>query len=120
VLIPTAVVAGAALAIGNALADLERDEASGVISIATSLGPERAWRLQVALLATVGLAAVGTSVLLDATISQLAVVAVAALVPLAAALAGRGRSAAGRERAWEAQAVGVAVLGAAWLWVAMT
>src|SRR4029078_9421776 len=57
VLIPTAVAAGAALAIGHAIAALARDEASGVTSIATALGAERAWRAQVVLLIAVGLAA---------------------------------------------------------------
>ena len=119
VLIPTAVVAGAALAIGNALADLERDEASGVTSIATALGAERAWRVQGGLLIVVGVAAVLSAALIGATAVQLAVVGVAALVPIAAATAGRGHSARGRERAWEGEAVGVAVLSVAWLWIAV-
>jgi hypothetical protein len=38
---------------------------------------------------------------------------------LIAAIASRGLSPVGRERAWEAEAVGVAVLGVAWLWVAL-
>jgi 4-hydroxybenzoate polyprenyltransferase len=119
VLIPTAVAAGAALAIGNAIADLERDEASGVTSIATALDAERAWRAQVVLLGAVGLAAFVSAAVLGATPGQLAIVAVAAVVPFAAALAGRGRSPGGRERAWEAEAVGVALLAVAWIWVAM-
>jgi 4-hydroxybenzoate polyprenyltransferase len=119
VLIPTAVAAGAALAIGNAIADLERDEASGVTSIATALDAERAWRAQVVLLGAVGLAAFVSAAALGATPGQLAIVAVAAVVPFAAALAGRGRSPGGRERAWEAEAVGVALLAVAWIWVAM-
>jgi 4-hydroxybenzoate polyprenyltransferase len=119
VLVPVAVVAGAALAIGNASADLERDRASGVTSIATALGAERAWRVEAALLGAVGLVALVSAVVIGATAGQLAIVGVAALVPVGAALAGRGRSPAGRERAWEAEAVGVALLGVAWLWVAM-
>jgi geranylgeranylglycerol-phosphate geranylgeranyltransferase len=119
VLIPTAVVAGAALAIGNALADFERDQASGVVSIATALGAERASRLQGALLIVVSVVAVASAVLVGATAGQLTVVGIAALMPIAAATAGRRRSPVGRERAWEVQAVAVAVLGAAWLWVAV-
>ena len=41
-LLPAAVLAGAALAIANARADLERDAAAGVASVATALGAERA------------------------------------------------------------------------------
>lgn len=119
VLIPTAVAAGAALAIGNAIVDLERDEATGVTSIATALGAVRAWRAQVVLLGAVGLAAFVSAAVLAATPGQLAIVGVAAVVPVAAALAGRGRSPVGRERAWEAEAIGVALLAVAWIWVAM-
>jgi 4-hydroxybenzoate polyprenyltransferase len=119
VLIPTAVAAGAALAIGNAIADLERDEASGVTSIATALGAERAWRAQVVLLIAVGLAALVSAAVLRATLAQLAIVALAAVLPVAAAVAGRGRSPGGRERAWEAEAIGVALLAVAWIWVAI-
>ena len=43
ILLPTAVVAGAALAIANARADVDRDAAAGVTSVATALGPDRAW-----------------------------------------------------------------------------
>jgi hypothetical protein len=67
----------------------------------------------------VGLAAFVSAAALGATPGQLAIVAVAAVVPFAAALAGRGRSPGGRERAWEAEAVGVALLAVAWIWVAM-
>ena len=59
ILVPAAVAAGAALAIGNARADLERDTASGVASIATALGSRRAWMVQVAIMAAVGAVAAG-------------------------------------------------------------
>jgi 4-hydroxybenzoate polyprenyltransferase len=119
VLIPTAVAAGAALAVGNALADLERDEASGVDSIATALGAQRAWLVQLALLSGVGFVAVASAAIQGASPAQVAMIALAAVLPVLASIAGRGRSPSGRERAWEAQAIGVALLGAAWLWVAM-
>ena len=119
VLVPAAIAAGAALAIGNARADAEADQASGVASIATALGPRRAWALEVAILLVVGVVAVASAALMDGSTGKVAVVAVAALVPLGAVLASRDRTPGGRERAWEAEAIGVAALGAAWLWVAV-
>jgi 4-hydroxybenzoate polyprenyltransferase len=119
VLVPTAIAAGAALAIGNAFADLERDEASGVESIATRLGAERAWVVVVAVLAGAGVAALVSAAAWGATAAQLTIVGLAALLPVAAALASRGLTPAGRERAWEAEAVGVALVGVAWMWVAL-
>jgi 4-hydroxybenzoate polyprenyltransferase len=119
VLVPAAIAAGAALAIGNARADLERDVAGGVVSIATALGAGAAWALQVALLVAVGLAAVVSTAVSGAPTSQIVLVGAAALVPTLAAIGSRGLSPAGRERAWEAAAVGVAAMGVAWLWVAL-
>ena len=119
VLVPAAVAAGAALAIGNARADLERDEASGVASIATRLGPEAAWVVQVALFGGIGAVALLSAGLSGATSAEGLLVGLAALVPLIAAIGSHGLSPAGRERAWEAEAIGVAALGVAWLWVAL-
>ena len=48
-LVPMAVLAGAALAIANARADLERDVAAGTVSVATRLGLEGSWRLHAGL-----------------------------------------------------------------------
>jgi 4-hydroxybenzoate polyprenyltransferase len=121
ILVPAAVAAGAALAIGNARADLERDRASGVRSIATALGPRKAWAAEVVILALVGILAVASSavVLSGAASGQLVLVAVAGLVPVVAAVVSRDFTAAGRERAWEIEAIGVALLGVIWLWVAV-
>jgi 4-hydroxybenzoate polyprenyltransferase len=119
VLVPAAVAAGAALAIGNARADLERDEASGVASIATRLGSEAAWVVQVVLFGGIAAAAMLSAGLSGATSAQSLLVGLVALVPLIAAAASRRLTPAGRERAWEAEAVGIAVLGVAWLWVAL-
>ena len=85
-LVPAAVAAGAALAIGNARADAERDVASGVESIATALGPRRAWLTQVLILAAVGAVAVASAAIVEATITQLALVAGAALVTVVASV----------------------------------
>ncbi|HEX5013910.1 MAG TPA: UbiA family prenyltransferase [Candidatus Limnocylindrales bacterium] len=119
VLIPAAVAAGAALAIGNARADRERDVASGVASIATVLGAERAWAIEVALIVTVGAVAVISAGAAGASVGRVAIVGLAALVPIAAVLGSANLEPSGRERAWEAEAVGVALLAVVWVWVAV-
>jgi 4-hydroxybenzoate polyprenyltransferase len=120
VLVPAAVAAGAALAIGNAHADLERDRSSGVASIATTLGAERAWALGVALFGGIGVVALVAAAVMGASAAQLTVIGIAGLVPFLAALTSRGLAPGGRERAWEIEAIGTAVLGAVWVWVAVT
>jgi len=117
ILLPAAVVAGTALAIANARADLERDAAAGLISVAGRLGPERAWLVHAALLAVVVVVALATlwrsGVALPA-----AGLAIGASLVIAIGVGwarGPGTSAARRERAWEIEAVGVACLAAAWL-----
>jgi 4-hydroxybenzoate polyprenyltransferase len=119
ILVPAATAAGAALAIGNARADAERDAASGVESIAIALGPRRAWTVQVAILAAVGTVASASAALAGATVGQVALIGGAALIPVLASIASRDVSPDARERAWEVQAVGIAALGIAWLWVAL-
>jgi 4-hydroxybenzoate polyprenyltransferase len=116
ILLPAAVLAGAALAIANARADVERDVAAGVVSVATRLGPERSWVVHAGLLALVvalaitTLAATGTAPLtiwlgaIDATL----------VIALGVAIGHRADSAR-RERAWELEAVGVGLLAAVWL-----
>jgi 4-hydroxybenzoate polyprenyltransferase len=119
VLLPAAVAAGAALAIGNARADLERDGAAGVASVATALGSFGSWAVQAALFAAIGVVAAASLVARGAPLGQVGLVALASLIPVVATLLSRDLSPAGRERAWEAEAVGVAILAVAWLWVAL-
>jgi 4-hydroxybenzoate polyprenyltransferase len=119
VLVPAAVAAGAALAIGNARADAERDAATGVASIAIALGPLRAWAIQVAILATVAVVAVGSAIAAGATVAQLVLIGVAALVPALAAAVSRGLGPPALERAWEVEAIGVAAVAVVWVWVAV-
>jgi hypothetical protein len=64
VLLPVAVVAGAALAVANALADLERDERAGTETVATILGTGRARRAGALLQAAVVVAALGSALAL--------------------------------------------------------
>ena len=115
VVIPAAVIAGAALAIANARADEDRDRAAGIESIATRLGARRSWWISAILFAIVVGVAVVT--LVAGSPGPIAVVAVASAGALIAAglAAGRSLDAGRRERAWEIQAIGVALLAAGWL-----
>jgi 4-hydroxybenzoate polyprenyltransferase len=115
VLVPVAVVAGAALAIGNALVDVERDRAAGVSSIAVALGPARTWQVGAILLAAIWVAAVGSAGAAGAGAMAVVGLAVVGAVPVLAALVGRTAPTATRERVWQAEAIGLAVLAALWL-----
>lgn len=118
VLIPAAMLAGAALAIANARADVEVDRASRTESVATVLGLGRSWWVASGLLAVVVALAFWTALEPDAPApphpQSVVVLGIATLVLVAGVAMGLG-NAARRERAWELQAVGVAVLAAGWL-----
>lgn len=115
VLLPTAVLAGTALALANAAVDVERDRAAGLESVATRLGRARATALNLALLAVVWLLALTTLALAG----QLLPWGLMALAGGGAAVVGwrwlGADNPATRERGWEAEAVGVALLAAGWL-----
>jgi 4-hydroxybenzoate polyprenyltransferase len=114
-LVPVAVVGGAALAIANARADVERDRAAGTDSVAVRLGPDRSWLLNACLLVGVLAAAAGTLLARgEGPTGALAAAVVASLVVLAGIVLGRGDRMR-RERAWELEAIGLALLAAAWL-----
>ncbi len=115
-LVPVAVAAGAALAVANALVDVERDRAAGVSSIATSLGAERAWAVQACLVVAIAVVAVVSAAILGAPSGRVWLVAAAGCVPIVGAGLGRGGGAARRERAWQLEAVGIAAVGVAWIW----
>jgi 4-hydroxybenzoate polyprenyltransferase len=115
VLVPAAVLAGAALAIANSLVDVERDLAAGIQSVSTALGPAAAWLVHCLLIIVVGVAALMSVGPLGGSLAGAVVVGVLAMLPTGAALAGRGGGAARRERAWEVEAVGLALLAVAWL-----
>jgi 4-hydroxybenzoate polyprenyltransferase len=115
VLLPTAVVAGAALAIANALADAERDLEAGVDSVAIRLGPILAWRVNAVLLAAVVAAALVTLGGAGPPVGPvLAAIGASAVIGLGVVI-GRHGDTVRRERAWELEAVGVGALAAAWL-----
>jgi 4-hydroxybenzoate polyprenyltransferase len=114
ILIPMAVLAGAALAIANALADMDADRASGTQSVATWLGAERAWWVGAALMAaavTLGLAFIGR--IGWSTVTWALVEVGTALVVLGLIL-GRGAAVA-RRRGWELEAIGAAMAVTGWV-----
>ena len=115
ILIPVAVVAGAALAVANARADEVRDRAADTVSVATSLGGRRSWLVEVGLLAVVVGAAVVTLLVGGAGIVALGAAALATGVIVVGLAVGRSDDPAHRERSWEIEAIGVALLAAAWL-----
>ncbi len=115
VLLPVAVLAGAALAVANARADMERDTAAGIDSVAIRLGSAGAWGIHAALLAMVVVAALVTVIAAASTPWAIALVAGASGVVVVGVALGRVGDARRRERAWELEAVGVGLLAAAWL-----
>ena len=115
ILLPVAVIAGVALAVANARADVERDAAAGVDSVATRLGNERAWAVNAALLSVVVLLAAVTLVNHGApALAMLGALGAGVVIGIGVVL-GRHADSAGRERSWELEAVGVGFLAAAWL-----
>lgn len=112
ILIPMAVLAGAALAVANALADLGADRASGTRSVATWLGAERAWWAGCILMgAAVGLGLIFIDRVGWSTATWVLVVAGTTLVVVGLVL-GRGEA---RRRAWELQAIGAAIAATGWV-----
>jgi 4-hydroxybenzoate polyprenyltransferase len=117
ILVPVAILAGAGLALGNGLADLERDEAAGVATAVVALGRGRAWLIHTAaLLAVVVLAwAIGPGRPGGEAALWPVVTALGSALVAGGVLLERGGSAARRERGWELEAVGIAALGMAWV-----
>ena len=123
VLLPVAVLAGAALAIGNTLVDVERDRAAGISSIAVALGPDRAGRTGIALVGAVWALAWSSPVVAGASWQAVVAVAGVGLVPLGATvvafLRARESPSARRERLWQVEALGLAGLVAVWMGVVL-
>jgi 4-hydroxybenzoate polyprenyltransferase len=115
ILVPVAVLAGAALAIANALADLERDTEAGVDSIARRLGRGRAWLTHAVLLGIVIVAALASLSAAGGPPAALLGATGGAIVIAVAAGLGRVGGPRRRQRAWEGEAVGLAVLAVAWI-----
>jgi 4-hydroxybenzoate polyprenyltransferase len=110
-----AVVAGAALALANAFVDVARDRRSGVVSIATYLGAGRTLFVNAALLSIIDIVAVASSVAVAGATPLLLVEAGGSGLGLVGLGLAAARSYQGRAVVWEMQAVGIVVLGSAWL-----
>jgi 4-hydroxybenzoate polyprenyltransferase len=115
VLIPLAVVAGAALAVANALADLERDRTAGTETVATALGIDRAQRLGAGLIATAAIVAIGSAIALGGSPGWIIVAVAGAVIALAGVRRGWSGSARSRQRSWELQGLGAGLLAAGWV-----
>lgn len=115
VLLPAAVAAGAALALGNQLEDLAADAVAGIDSTARRLGPRNAWLVMAALYAGVAVAAASSLAALDARGPGVGVAAIGIGV-IALGVAGARRGVASLRRlAWELQAAGMGILAAGWI-----
>ena len=120
VLLPCAVLAGAAIAIANASADVEVDLASGAASVAVRLGLARAWWVHTCLLGlavAVVLIALATS---DPAIGAVVGAVAGLLVVVAGGILGatvgpRHATPRQRELGWELEAVGLGIVATAWL-----
>jgi len=115
VLVPLGAVAGAALAIGNALVDVDRDRAAQTPTPAVALGPTRAWRALASLHSVVSAVALASLLLLGGSGPGILIALAGVIVSWGGVFLDRGESAAIRERGWELQAVGVAMLAAGWV-----
>jgi len=114
VLIPTAIVAGAALAFANLLADVERDRVAGVTTAATRLGPGRTWLVCATLYAVVVIVAATALIVLRGTGPGLAAAAVGCAAIVIGLLLAR-RPIRRAELAWEIEAVGTGLLAVGWV-----
>ena len=114
--IPVGILAGAGLAIGNGLADEQRDVSAGIRTVAVSLGRRRAWLVHgLALAAAVALAILSLRIAGagDGWLPPTMLPAIALIGAGAVLLASPGEAL--RERGWELEALGVAGLGLVWL-----
>lgn len=114
-IVPLALLAGAVLAVANALADIARDRQAGAASIATILGRDRAIAADAAGLALLQLVVVASSVL----VGIVGAAVPAELAGVALGWVGLRLSASPNEQVarlgWEVQAVGIVAMGAGWL-----
>ncbi len=114
-LIALGALAGAALAIANGLADLDADAAAGGGGLALQLGRRTSWRLLVVFQTALVLLAIGVMIAGRPGLTSILPLALAIPVTALGVVASHATEAAVRERGWEAQAVGVALLAVAWL-----
>ncbi len=115
VLVPIAMLAGAALAVANAVADLEHDRDAGTETVATSLGLGRARRIGAGLQGLVIVAGLGSAAAFGGEAEWIALAATGSLIIVIGLALGWSDRPPIRRRAWEVQAVGVGIIAAGWL-----
>jgi len=131
-LVPIAMLAGAALLVGNGVVDVERDALAGKATLAVRIGRRPAWLAHAAAFLIAVLAVLALAPTVPATVTSVAgssdmdvVAAFRALrslgVPLGALAIVAGVELLGaarpslRERGWELEGIGTAVVGLGWL-----
>ncbi len=114
VLIPTAAIAGAAIAVGNGLVDVDRDRAARTLTPAVVLGPRRAWRALASLHAVVAGVALASIPALGGGGPGILVAATGVIVAGAGVGVARGPDPVVRERGWRLQAIGLATVAVGW------
>ncbi|HEX7490801.1 MAG TPA: UbiA family prenyltransferase [Candidatus Limnocylindrales bacterium] len=110
-----AVVAGAALALANAYADVEADTRAGIQSVATLLGPSRTLFVNGLLVAAVDAVAVTATLAVGAAPTVLLALAAGCALALGGLSLAAGKGDRWRPLLWEVQAAGFALAGGAWL-----
>ncbi|HYM82966.1 MAG TPA: UbiA family prenyltransferase, partial [Candidatus Dormibacteraeota bacterium] len=112
--LPAGGLAGAAIALGNALVDPEADRLAGLSTPVVVVGERAAWVIALAALAgTIG-TAVGSLVAQDVAPWLLAAAVASGTLAVAGLALVRSVGRDRRERGWELEAVGLALLGAVW------
>jgi 4-hydroxybenzoate polyprenyltransferase len=115
-LLPVAALAGAGLAIANTRADMDRDRDAGTSSVALALGDRWSWIVGAGVLVLAFVLAAGWLVSAgQGSAASVVVVAAGGIVVLLGLILGRTAGAARRERGWQVQAVGVAVVAIGWV-----
>lgn len=116
--LPMAALAGSALALANAQADIERDRASEVGSVAVKLGRRRSWWAHLALwMLAAALAYAWLLVSAANEPGRLAPIVAATGIIVVGIVLARSVEPRTRERAWQIEAVGAGLFGIAWVFV---
>ncbi len=115
ILVPMAILGGAALALANGLADDERDRAAGVMTTVGATGRPLAWRLGAGLQTVIAVIAISSLIAAGAPFLAFAGAVGAISLTAVGLTLGRRPSPGTRERAWEMQAIGLGCLAVAWL-----
>jgi len=126
-LVPLAMVAGGALLVANGLVDVERDVLAGKRTVAVRIGWRRAWLAHLGAMVIVVILALQLAPAVGGVVAGAGPAAeamrllrtfgvpVGALMLIAGAEMVSARRPGLRERAWELEAIGTAVLGLGWL-----